>query len=272
MFYGKQRMSKILVIPDVHCRKFWRKVIDENISKVDKVVFLGDYLDPYLEEIHENPELMEVNNFYDSENALKMLEDIVALKKNEPFKYVLLTGNHTDSYIWPTFERATRTDIVNYEKYHNFFWDNIDLFQMIYINGNTIFSHAGISEGWRDRVYDILEFPEDELISTLEIAEVFQDTPLKMFTKEYISLISEISRERGGDYIYGSCEWADIKEHVNKILSYDPLKIEGKGEEGIFQVFGHTQLRGPLICDKWACLDCRRAFIVEGHEISECNI
>ena len=42
---------KYLVIPDIHCRNFWRKTINENISSVSKILFLGDYLDPYGEEI-----------------------------------------------------------------------------------------------------------------------------------------------------------------------------------------------------------------------------
>ena len=42
-------MSKILIVPDVHGRKFWHKAI-EMIDEVDQVVFLGDYLDPYSHE------------------------------------------------------------------------------------------------------------------------------------------------------------------------------------------------------------------------------
>ena len=37
---------KILVIPDIHGRCFWRLHVN-NIDKYDKVVFLGDYVDPY---------------------------------------------------------------------------------------------------------------------------------------------------------------------------------------------------------------------------------
>lgn len=35
--------NNILIIPDVHGRTFWKYAID----KYDKVIFLGDYLDPY---------------------------------------------------------------------------------------------------------------------------------------------------------------------------------------------------------------------------------
>ena len=37
----------ILIIPDIHGRSFWKKAVDENMDKVDKIIFLGDYLDPY---------------------------------------------------------------------------------------------------------------------------------------------------------------------------------------------------------------------------------
>ena len=101
-------MSRLLVIPDLHGRKFWRETLANNIGQIDKVIFLGDYLDPYPEEIEENPDLMECNDFYDSQNLLKMLEDIISLKKNEPNKYILLTGNHTDSYILPILQKYLR--------------------------------------------------------------------------------------------------------------------------------------------------------------------
>ena len=39
---------KYCIIPDVHGRTFWKKA-QENIDKYDKVIFLGDYLDPYVD-------------------------------------------------------------------------------------------------------------------------------------------------------------------------------------------------------------------------------
>lgn len=270
-------MSKILCIPDIHCRKFWRKTISDNVDKVEKIVFLGDYLDPYPDEIEENPELMECKDFYDSYSNLNMLNDIISLKKDEPNKYVLLTGNHSDSYIWSKFAAATRTDYKNWEKYHKFFSENLEYFNMVYTQENVIFSHAGISEGWAKKFLETyMQYEESALegISYIkECAEVLRDTLLKDFNKYYIEAISNISTHRGGDSFYGSCEWADLREHIEKIISYENNTFIGKGESGTFQVFGHTQLiNKPLICDKWACLDCRKGFIINTltHEISEC--
>lgn len=71
----------IMVIPDIHGRKFWREAIENNLSKVDKVIFLGDYFDPYNESNLE-------------EDIIMMMEHIIKLKLNEPDKYILLIGNH----------------------------------------------------------------------------------------------------------------------------------------------------------------------------------
>lgn len=257
---------KCLIIADVHGRKFWRRAIADNIGNVDKIIFLGDYLDPYENEIDENPELMECNHFYDSQNLLKMLEDIVSLKKNEPNKYILLTGNHSDSYIWSKFSAASRTDFINWEKYHKFFSQNLEYFNLVWIEDNCIFSHAGISEGWANEfLYHYMKYDEGAELEknslVFETARVLKDTPLKYFNNFYIKAISNISHYRGGDMFYGSCEWADVREHVD--VNESVIEIVPKGEDGIYQIFGHTQLKEPFINDKWACLDCRKGFIID---------
>ena len=268
-------MSKILCIPDIHCRKFWRKCISDNIEKVDKVIFLGDYLDPYPDEIDKSPTLMECTSFYDLESNLKMLNDIFSLKKNEPDKYILLTGNHTDSYIWTKFSSATRTDYKNWKDYHKFFSENLNYFNFVYTENDMIFSHAGISEGWAEEfLYHYMDYDENVSLEkdslVFETATVLKDTPLKNFNIHYIKAISNISHYRGGDMFYGSCEWADLREHIDKIWGNGTIRP--KGENGIYQIFGHTQVRKPIITDKWACLDCRKGFIIDTftHEIKEC--
>lgn len=257
-------MSKILCIPDIHCRKFWRETIFNNINKVDKVIFLGDYLDPYPYEIQSNSNLMEVKDFYDSYSALNMLNDIVSLKKNEPDKYILLTGNHTDSYIWSKFSAATRTDYKNWEKYHKFFSENLEYFNLVWIENNTIFSHAGISEGWAKAVAVELSLTVNLNNPVKSIANYLSNINLNNISnKKLIKLLGDISSYRGGDSYYGSCEWSDIMEHVDHYQSEVEEKLVPLGDDEIYQVFGHTQLKKPLITEKWACLDCRQGFIFD---------
>ena len=262
---------KVLVIPDIHGRKFWRQTVENNIGSVDKIIFLGDYLDPYQEEIDDHQELMECNDFYDCQSLLKMLEDIIGLKKNEPDKYILLTGNHTDSYIWSKFHAATRTDYRHWESYHKFFSQNLNLFNLVWVEDDVIFSHAGISEGWAKEVWNNLKGVSNKEFDSIKyVAECLQLLPLNGVNQELINLISYISHYRHGDMFYGSCEWADVREHID--MKNSITEIIPKGEEGIFQVFGHTQVRGPVITDKWTCLDCRKGFIIDTitHECNSC--
>jgi hypothetical protein len=268
---------KILVIPDIHSRKFWRQTIANNVDKVNKIIFLGDYLDPYSNEIEEHPKLMECEYFGDCQNLLKMLENIVSLKKNEPNKYILLTGNHTDSYIWSKFHAATRTDYKNWEKYHKFFSQNLEYFNLVWIENNVIFSHAGISEGWANEfLYHYMKYDEGAELENnsliFETARVLKDTSLIDFNRYYINSLSCISSYRWGDAPYGSCEWSDIMEHINQHQSKVEEKLVPLGDDEFYQVFGHTLLQKPIITDKWSCLDCRRGFIFDTitHECKDC--
>ena len=49
-------------------------------------------------------------------------------------------------------------------------------------------------------------------------------------------------------------------------------EIVPKGEDGIYQVFGHTQVIKPIITNKWACLDYKQGFIFDTitHECKSC--
>ena len=44
---------KILIIPDIHGRSFWIEPCS-HIDEFDKVIFLGDYHDPYPFEVSQN--------------------------------------------------------------------------------------------------------------------------------------------------------------------------------------------------------------------------
>lgn len=74
-------MNELLVLPDIHGREFWRGPCND-IEKYDKVIFLGDYFDPYDFEHISVPQ------------AIVNFEEILELKKNNMDKVVLLLGNH----------------------------------------------------------------------------------------------------------------------------------------------------------------------------------
>ena len=63
----------------------------------------------------------------------------------------------------------------------------------------------------------------------------------------------ECMYDENGFYKFGSCIWADCREWAS--LSDDDMF------DNVYQIFGHTQLmEEPVITERWANLDCRKAF------------
>lgn len=171
--------NKILIIPDVHGRDFWKKAL-ELIDEVDKVVFLGDYMDPYPEE------------GITYEDAIDNFKQIIDFTKKYKDKIVLLKGNHDYHYCLEGMIKGSRFDKFHQKEISEIFEENSDLFQLIYISDKYLFSHAPIWQVWADRNKVTLEDLLNQKVSA--------------------SALSEISFLRGGPDEYGSCVWADIRE------------------------------------------------------------
>lgn len=121
-------MSKIIIVPDVHGRTFWR-LAKEKINEIDRVVFLGDYLDPYpIEGISP-------------EKAIEELKKIIDFKKEFPEKVILLIGNHDLQYMNLLKEilPCSRYDFRNAQEIEQIFNDNQELFQVLYKEGKYLF-------------------------------------------------------------------------------------------------------------------------------------
>ena len=71
----------IAIIPDVHGRQFWKDIIPRK-DEFEKIIFLGDYLDPYWFE--------GISNL----NALDNFKEILEFKKENLEKVILLIANH----------------------------------------------------------------------------------------------------------------------------------------------------------------------------------
>lgn len=216
-------MSKILIVPDVHGRAFWHRAM-ELVDQVDQIVFLGDYLDPYS---HEGISF---------DLALEEFNKILEFKKEYPELVTLLVGNHDMHYIIEDFMDCSRRNTAMLDQLHKLYNSNLDLFNLIRIEDDWLFSHAGVYKGWMDKY----EF-------TLE------DLNLKTFLGSHWPALEDLSMYRGGYNFVGSCVWADIRESVKNELF-----------PGYKQVVGHTQLNDkPYIVDKIACVDVRRCFILD---------
>ena len=248
-------MKRILVIPDVHGRIFWREPVKKYIDTVDKVVFLGDYLDPYkgeeglADDIYEN------------------LMDIIILKLGNMDKVVLLKGNHDQHYASERFEElagGTRMDHLNWNKYHQTFNDNKDLFQIAHlelVNGVPyVFSHAGLTLYWLKKVNENVWDLFDNHISVAD-PDIIERINLLDDDARGQDMLAVIGRYRTliGEKT-GSVLWADIEEHA---IPHAPRSY---GLDKIFQVFGHTKLNkdyDKLEFDNFAMIDSRQCFMID---------
>lgn len=233
--------KKCIVIPDVHGRKFWRKAVRGNEDK--RIIFLGDYLDPYSFE----------GVSYD--DAFNEFNDILAFKKEHPDNVTLLLGNHDMGYLEPDICEV-RQDFGRREYYRNVILENISLFDMVAVEQMgtqpVLFSHAGIRTEWlrhNDWLFDRKDFRPEILNELLHDDEGREDL--------FITL-ADVSYHRGGYQKAGSVIWADANEFI----------YGGDELPGYAQIFGHTLHKGgPWAIDRhlW-CLDCAKSFIVGASE------
>lgn len=248
-------MTKILVIPDTHGRSFWKDAVEKYADECDLIIFGGDEVDPYPSENITRKE------------AIKVLEEIIDFKLNNMDKVVLLLGNHAAHYFVNGFPRSSRYDSSNAYKIREIYSSHKSLFKLAHeeiIGGKKfLFTHAGVMNSWVERNKDIIGEP------TVENLNKLLDTPAG------VRALSDISRYRTwlGEKS-GSILWSDLREKIDiDILTGEMTPNDDSIVEGYdYQVLFHTQLvKDPIINDKWACLDCRRAFIInENGEIEEC--
>lgn len=250
---------KYLIVPDVHGRKFWERAVKEVLEKTDKkIIFLGDYLDPYqYEEIYPN-------------DAIREFKRVLEVKKENPDRVILLLGNHDVENLDPKAHKC-RFDYVNAESNAKLYEDNKDLFDFVYIDeidGKTfVFSHAGFNPGWFVAnaaiipYFDILpdECSDDELWKAVKNPDVILKTNWKDLyfngTREQKHMFNDVSYWRGGGEQFSSPIWADVKESIN-ILDREPIDV--------VQIVGHSQQESKPVRfdDKLYCLDVRRCFIL----------
>jgi hypothetical protein len=232
-------MEEIILCPDIHCRNFWKPILD---IKDKKIIFLGDYLDPYPSE------------GYTFKNGLDNLKIIIELKKKDPDRITLLLGNHCCNSLW---QKNWASRFQPSEKALRLYTENINLFEPYKIVGNTFFTHAGISEGWykTHKITDIVQFINSNWKQFLQYPN--QESYLPIF---------DCGRARWGYAPYGGIFWNDLSEIKDNPIDY-------------IQIAGHNQLRqtGSFIdmskaYTQWKgkpfyCIDSRWLFIWDGEKL-----
>lgn len=221
--------KKILTIGDVHGRDYWkffthgssyefdqwRTMLDSGASPMDdlfkedypyfpldKIIFVGDYVDSFT-----------ISNV----EIKKNLEDIVFFKKVLPDKVILLWGNHDVQYFIPNqicsgYRPEARWDL------QILFESNRDLFQMAYQDGDYLWTHAGLL---KPVLSDILKHnPELKELGS-------EGAILNEAFKMELPQIFQVDGASGGWSMYGGPLWVR------------PKQLQEEGVD-LHQIVGHT--------------------------------
>lgn len=245
---------KYVIVPDVHSRDFWREPVKKALSDTDaKIVFLGDYVDPYPREFCDYSNDEDDKFIYDhikswedlSNYTVKTLSDIIELKKEYPDRVILLLGNHDCGYLIGSHICSCRHERPNVSRViEKLFDENRDLFQLAHediINDiHYIFSHAGINKkfAW-DCFFE--EANEDNVVTLFNQALKEDNYSILHYNLGLYSFWRG-ARSR----TYGSLIWADAREWM-----------QGEEDAYGFSVVGHTQLSSHRIDGNFAFLDAK---------------
>lgn len=195
-----------IIIGDIHGRRIWKEIL-ANEQNFDRVIFIGDYVDTH----YDISGIEQLNN----------LEDIIALKKDNHDKVILLVGNHDFQY-WPgvTGEWYSGRQEGMAVSFQYVFNENRSLFQMAFEDEQgVLYTHAGVTATYLN---DLRELVGD--MTPAQILNIaFESNPM---------LFCFFSGDRSGcgDNIRQSCIWV-------RPSSLKQDKIEG------LQVVGHTTVQ-----------------------------
>jgi predicted phosphodiesterase len=229
-----QPVKSLLIIPDVHGRKFWRSAVTS--GQYDKVIFLGDYVDPYPSE--------HISQL----DALHELQDIIDYHDQNADKVILLLGNHDMHYLSHYYRDICACDRFDEEHsacLHTLF-SRADLFKLAHeevVNSRRyLFTHAGVTRSWLRRNKQLIGSLDSNHLNGL------------LHSDACIEALAHVGVARYGDYPSGSLLWADCDEFV-----------QSKPLSDVYQVFGHSQQFDgrPVITPHYACLDCRTHFVLK---------
>ena len=181
---------KILIIPDIHGRSFWVEPCS-HIDEFDKVIFLGDYHDPYGYEVSQDT------------SRHRLRDELVPFVLEHRDKCICLFGNHDGNYL--VGDMADRVDWFHKKEICQYL-KQMDL-KLIHREGKYLFSHSGVLPKW--------------LASNNLTLEDLETLPF-----DHQALMN-VSPYRGGWSKAGSCIWGDVREYAASEHIPDTYQIFG---------------------------------------------
>ena len=180
----------------------------------------------------------------------------ISATRKYPDLPVIFQGDYLDPYthyegILPSEALANFKEIIDFKKANmervTLLLGNHDIH---YFDKDFLFTHAGVDLDWlRYRM------PKVNVNDVHNICKSLND---KVMTEESLfdfvfNGLMDVSASRWGYARYPSPVWTDETDH-----QYMRERLPN-----VYQVFGHTQQESePVITEQYACLDCRRAFLI----------
>ncbi len=217
---------KVIAISDLHGSSIWKKIVNKEKDS-GLSIFIGDYFDSF-----DYSPIEQIANF----------KDIVAFKKGNKDKVVLLIGNHDYMYLKEINDRYSGYNPKFHLQYQYLLEEAIeeDLMQMCYVlksNGafydDFLFVHAGVTKTWcKDNKIDKknLEKSVNNLFKKNRQAFKFSD-------KGYSD---------SGDDICQTPIWVR------------PASLMEDRIKGYTQIVGHTQIKYINLAKHFILTDCLR--------------
>lgn len=203
-----EHLRPTIIIPDVHETIFWKRFISLR-RPGERIIFLGDY---FSKNSSENR----------AENAVQNFLEICAYAR-ENLDTHLLVGNH-DFELMPFTLLPPEPWTSELEEKRQAIMKNIDLLNMVYIDGNAIFSHGGATQSFMRN--NELKYPED-------INHLWREAPAVFDWAE-----RDPASNQPSDY-FGDDPW----QSPLWLRTYALLD----GLSGYSQIIGHTPVRAPEI-------------------------
>lgn len=199
---------KILTISDLHGRNVWKQA---NFELYDRVVFLGDYTDSYVES---------------DETIYNNLHEIIGLKRRQPDRIVLLIGNHDAQYLHFPHYRCSGFRGWMQPALSDLFAKYDALFDVAHQCGAYLFTHAGVTNRWLARLLVKTGHETLSITPDYDLAGLLNDVHQQSI--RFRNLLFEVGPRRGGYDPFSGPVWADRSETKIDYLT------------GFYQIVGHT--------------------------------
>lgn len=269
--------KKVILIPDLHGRMFWKKAVAE-AGADDRIIFLGDYTDPY--------EFEEITPKEAFENFVEVLE----YARSHP-NVELLLGNHDCGYLFGEEVCNCRADEVRYMEIRQLFMDNLGLedhslhfsrglFKFctdVKVSGKRyLVSHAGINRQWLEA--HAREFFPNGGIDYETLCERVNRYFLKGPTDySQVALLSEVGHHRGGIDPFSSIVWTDIHEFddpqahlpMDQIVGHTLQVFEEFDKENYTLYYGGVCVKNGFQSTVY-CIDTAEAYYLDEEGMLRC--